>query len=159
MNLQNLKWTKNVDPKNTAPWAYQSFKPGNLFKLAWSKDSEHNANNPQREDLILLRQHSYVTHLVEVLDYKAEHEKWQGDFNIYRIVEVLWSIDWNELPETLRANELFDYQLHLEGGNVMSLNMPKFKEHWQNIGGLTAFQNRVQVTLDRVSRSRIAASN
>jgi hypothetical protein len=148
MTLQNLKWTKNIDPRGTEPWAYQSFKPGNLFKLAWSKDSEHNANNPQREDLILLRQHGYVTHLVEVHDHKAEREKSEGDFNIYRIVEVLWVIDWNDLPESVRANELFDYQLHLEGGNVMSLDMPKFKEHWQTRGGLTAFQDRVRATLN-----------
>ena len=147
MTLQNLKWTKNVYPKDTAPWAYQSFKPGNLFKLAWSSDSETNANRPHREDLILLRQHGYVTHLVEVLDYKAEREKSEGDFNIYRIVEVLWVIDWNDLLESLKQNKLFDYQLHLEGGNVMSLDMPSFTDHWHNIGGLTAFQDRVRATL------------
>ena len=148
MTLQNLKWTKNVDPRGTEPWAYQSFKPGNLFKLAWSKKSESNANKPQREDLILLRQHGYVTHLVEVHDYKAEHEKSEGDFDIYRIVEVRWVIDWNEPPESLKANKLFGYQLHLEGGNVMSLDMEKCKEHWQTRGGLTAFQDRVLATLN-----------
>ena len=81
MNLQNLKWTKNVKPKDQEPWAYQAFNVGNLFKLAW-KDDEGNANKPQRGDLILVRQSSYVTHLVEVLDYKAEREKWR-DFNIH----------------------------------------------------------------------------
>lgn len=63
-------------------------------------------------------------------------------------MEVLWVIDWNDLPEPVRANELFDYQLHLEGGNIMSLDMPKFKEHWQTRGGLTAFQDRVRATLN-----------
>jgi hypothetical protein len=57
------------------------------------KDDEGNASKPQRKKLILLRHNTYVTHLIEVLDYKPEHEKWQGDFNIYRIVEVLWVID------------------------------------------------------------------
>lgn len=148
MILQNLKWTKNVNPKDTAPWAYQSFKAGNLFKLAWSKDSEYNAHKPQREDLILLRQHCYVTHLVEVLDYKAEREKSEGDFNIYRIVEVRWVIDWNDCPESVRANELFDYRLSLEGGNIMSLDMPTFRDHWHTRGGLTAFQDRVRAILN-----------
>ncbi|MCF2970913.1 hypothetical protein L1047_06860 [Synechococcus sp. Nb3U1] len=66
MNLQNLKWTKNVKPKNGEPWAYQAFKVGNLFKLAW-KDDEGNANKPQQGDLVLIRQGGYVTHLVEIL--------------------------------------------------------------------------------------------
>jgi hypothetical protein len=30
-----------------------------------------------------------VTHLIEVLDYEPKRGKWQGDFNIYQIVEVL----------------------------------------------------------------------
>jgi hypothetical protein len=76
VNLQKLRWTKNVKPVNQEPRAYETFKVGNLFKLAW-KDDEGNASRPQREDLILLRQGGYVTHLVEVLDYKPEREKWQ----------------------------------------------------------------------------------
>lgn len=61
---------------------------GKLFKLAW-KDDEGNANKPQRGDLLLIRQSGYVTYLVKILDYKSAREDWQGDFNIYRIVEVL----------------------------------------------------------------------
>ncbi len=153
MNLQNLKWTKNIRPMGQEPWAYQSFKVGSLFKLAW-KDDEGNASKPQREDLILLRQSSYVTHLVEVLDYKPEREKWQGDFNIYRIVEVLWVIDQNNLPDTAKADVVFGYSVNLQGGDVMFLEtMPTFQQHWQNQGGLTAFQERVQTTLNLSKRS------
>ena len=158
MNLQNLKWTKNVKRTDSPDWAYQLFKAGDLFKLAW-KENEHNADRPQREDLILLRQHGYVTHLVEILDHKPEREKRQGDFNIYRIVEVRWVIDWSNLSDSMQANELFNYKLHLQGGDVMSLEMPSFKTHWQDHGGLTAFQHRVQTTLDRMNQSKIAASN
>lgn len=148
MNLQKLRWTKNVKPKNQEPWAYEAFKIGNLFKLAW-KDDEGNASKPQREDLILLRQGGYVTHLVEVLDYKPEREKWQGDFNIYRIVEVLWVIDWNNPPDSARADEVFGYPVKLQGGDVMFLEtMPTFQQHWQNQGGLSAFQERVRVMLN-----------
>ena len=81
-----MKWTKNVKTKNEEPWAYQAFKVGNLFKLAW-KDDEGNANKPQRGDLVLIRQSGYVTHLVEILDYKSERENWQGDFNIYPMLK------------------------------------------------------------------------
>ena len=118
--------------------------------MAW-KDDEGNASKPQREDLILLRQSSYVTHLVEVLDYKPEREKWQGDFNIYRIVEVLWVIDQNNLPDTAKADVVFGYSVNLQGGDVMFLEtMPNFQQHWQNQGGLTAFQERVQTTLNLI---------
>jgi hypothetical protein len=39
---------------NIQPWAYKSFKVGNLFKLA-GKDDEGNGSKPQREELILLQ--------------------------------------------------------------------------------------------------------
>jgi len=149
MNLQNLKWTKNISPKGQEPWAYQSFWVGNLFKLAWKED-EGNASKPQREDLILLRQDGYVTHLVEVLDYKPEREKWQGDFNIYRIVEILWIIDWNNLSNFVKADEVFGYSVKkYQGGDVMFLEtMPTFQQHWQNKGALSAFQAHVQDRLN-----------
>jgi hypothetical protein len=124
------------------------FKVGNLFKLAWKED-KGNASKPQREDQILLRQSGYVTHLVEVLDYKPEREKWQGDFNIYRIVEVVWVIDWNTLPSFAKADEIFGYPINLQGGDVMFLEtMPTFQQHWQNQGGLSSFQVRVRATLN-----------
>ena len=34
MDLQRLKWTKNVRRIDDA-WAYAEFKAGQLFKLAW----------------------------------------------------------------------------------------------------------------------------
>ncbi|NJM99664.1 MAG: hypothetical protein HC800_23215 [Phormidesmis sp. RL_2_1] len=149
MNLLNLKWTKSINPKGQEPWAYQKFKVGNLFKLAW-KDDKSNANKPQREDLILLRQNGYTTHLVEVLDYKAEHEKWNGDFNVYRIVEVLWVIDWQDPPSSAKADQVFGYLVKAyQGGDVMFLEtMPTFQKHWQDQGGLPAFQKRVQGILN-----------
>jgi hypothetical protein len=149
MNLQSLKWTKNVKPKNEETWAYQAFKVGNLFKLAW-KDDEGNANKPQRGDLVLIRQNGYVTHLVEILDYKSEREKWQGDFNIYRIVEVLWVIDWQDPPSSAKADEVFGYSVKAyQGGDVMFLEtMPTFQQHWQDQGGLPAFQERVRAMLN-----------
>lgn len=107
MNLQNLKWTKNVKPADGG-YAYSEFKVSELFKLAW-KDDEANANRPERSDLILLRQHGYVTHLVKVLDRQSEREEWQGDYNIYRIVEVLWAIDCSRPPVTAKADAIFGY--------------------------------------------------
>ena len=149
MNLQSLKWTKNIKPAGQEPRAYQFFEIGSLFKLAW-KDDECNASKPQRADLILLRQGGYVTHLVEVLDEKPGYEKWQGNFNIYRIVEVLWVIDWGNLPSSAKADEVFGYSVRgYQGGDVMFLEtMPTFQQHWQNQGGSTAFQAHVQTMLN-----------
>ncbi|MCL1491627.1 MAG: hypothetical protein M1G31_12870 [Pseudanabaena sp. Salubria-1] len=78
MNLSRLQWTKNVKPSDG--WAYSEFGVSQLFKLAW-KDDEANAKRPDRDDLILLRQHGYVTHLVKVLNRQAEREDWQGNYN------------------------------------------------------------------------------
>ena len=86
MNLQSLQWTKNVIPAEG--WAYNRFKVADLFKLAW-KDDKANANRPERYDLILLRQHGYVTHVVKVLNRQADRDDDPSVFNIYRIVEVV----------------------------------------------------------------------
>ena len=94
MDLSNLKWTKNVKHKDGELWAYPDFNPGDLFKLAW-KDNNSNTDKPDKDDLILLRQRGYVTHLVKILDYKHERESWEGIYNIYRVVESLWTINFN----------------------------------------------------------------
>lgn len=81
------------------------------------------------------------TQATEVLDEKLGREKWQGDFSIYRIVEVLWVINWENLPTSAKADEVFSYSVKLQGGDVMFLEtMPTFQQHWQNQGGLTEFQ-------------------
>lgn len=151
MDLQNLRWTKNIVPKGNEPWAYQTFGTGHLFKLAW-KDNEGNANKPAREDLLLLRQHGYVTHLVRVLDYKAESDAWRGDFNIYRIVEVLWGLgDWSSPAATLKADKVFDYPgvMYYEGGDAMYLAaLPTFQKRWQGNDGLKDFQAHVHSHLN-----------
>jgi hypothetical protein len=148
--LRNLKWTKNIVPQNHEHWAYQPFGKGHLFKLAW-RDNEGNANKPAREDLLLLRQHGYVTHLVRVLDYKSENDAWRGDFNIYRIVEVLWVIDWSNPVATLKADKVFAFPevLHFQGGNAMHLaDLPTFQDHWQGDNGLKNFQAHVHTHLN-----------
>ena len=145
MDLQRLRWTKNVK-RDDGAWAYSDFKIGDLFKLAW-KDDEANASKPQKDDLILLRQKGYVTHLVKVLDYKAEREAWEGDYTIYRIVEILWTIDCDRPPSSAKADEVFGYSevLKYQSGDVMELEtLRTFKQRWDNNGGLGAFQEYVR---------------
>jgi hypothetical protein len=149
MDLQGLKWTKNVK-RDDGAWAYSQYQVSDLFKLAW-KDDEVNANRPEKGDFILLRQQEYVTHLVRILDYKAEHEVWKGDYNIYRIVEVLWTINFDNPPVSAKANAMFDYPevLDYRGGNVMELEgRPTFRQRWNDNGGLGGFQSCIQNLLD-----------
>jgi len=155
MNLHRLQWTKNVR-RSDNKWAYSEVEDSKLFKLAW-KDDEANANRPDRDDLILLRQNGYVTHLVKVLNRQAEREDWQGDYNIYRIVEVLRAINFSNPPIAAKADEVFGYSavLNLQGGNVMKLEeLPTFKEAWESRGGITAFQDYVQSKLSAISNLR-----
>ncbi len=150
MHLTNLKWTKNIRRADGA-WAYLEFKAYHLFKLAW-RDNEPNANKPEKDDLILLRQKGYVTHLVRVLDYKAEREVGQSDYNIYRIVESLWTIDFGHPPGWAKADQMFGYSVTYQGGNVMELeSLPTFRQRWDNDGGLLAFQEHIQQTLQPFS--------
>lgn len=154
MNLQNLKWTKNVRPRPTdCSWAYSEFKVHKPFRLAW-RDNLKNAGKPDRDDLILLRQHGYVTHLVKVLNCQAEREDWQGDYNIYRIVEVLWAIDCSNPPIAAKAEVIFGYPevLRYQHGHIMELEeLPTFKGYWESRGGLNAFQDHVKSRLLAIS--------
>ncbi|MCC5637061.1 hypothetical protein LC593_14595 [Nostoc sp. CHAB 5844] len=52
MDLQRLKWTKNVR-REDGEWAYWRYKADDLFRLAW-KDDEANTSRPQKSDLILV---------------------------------------------------------------------------------------------------------
>ncbi|MBW4508038.1 MAG: hypothetical protein KME64_16220 [Scytonematopsis contorta HA4267-MV1] len=142
MDLTNLKWTKNIKHPDGDLWAYQNFNIESLFKLNW-KNNTSNADQPKKDDLILLRQKGYVTHLVKVLDYKHERETWEGDYNIYRIVEALWVINFEYLPTFAKADNVFGYPevLYYQGGNVMEIaTLPTFKEYWDSNGGCDAFK-------------------
>jgi len=154
ISLHLLKWTKNVK-RHDGDWAYSRYKVHDLFKLAW-KDNEDNTRKPEKDDLIFLRQHGYVTHLVRVLDYKPEREDWKGDYDIYRIVEVFWTIDFVNPPASVKADKMFDYEavLHYRGGNVMKLDdLPAFKSRWDHDGGLKGFQTHIQSLLELSSDS------
>ncbi len=150
MDLTNLKWTKNVRHQDSELLAYPNVNIGDLFKLGW-KDNKSNADKPHKDDFILLRQNGFVTHLVKVLDYKHERESWEGDYNIYRIVETLWVINFDSLPREAKADNVFGYPkvFNYEGGHVMKMEtLPTFKEYWDNNGGFEEFKNHVRTTLN-----------
>jgi hypothetical protein len=148
MDLQCLFWTKNIVPQGEEKWAYKPFKVGDKLHLNW-KSNEVNANKPELGDLILLRQRGYVTHLVRVSDDELKYESWRGDFSIYRLVEVLWAIDWDILSDSKRAETIFSYPVRYRSGNIMDIRtLPTFQKYWDKNGGLSAFQRQVREMLD-----------
>ncbi|MGF1939607.1 MAG: hypothetical protein RM347_035700 [Nostoc sp. ChiQUE02] len=104
MGLNGLIWTKNVKPLNGERWAYENIPivhPGlKIFALHWrnfENRDEINAKTPQEGELIILRQRSKVTHIVQMLNNQLYPDKNAGDkFNIYRLVQVVWMTnDWD----------------------------------------------------------------
>lgn len=106
-----------------------------------------NARKPKEGELILLRQNKKVTHIVKLLNNTLYDDRTGSDFSTCRLVEAVWMVDkWNTPPE---QNLVFDYALHLEGGDVMHLEtLPTFINKWGTPGGLQAFQKHVQDVLN-----------
>lgn len=68
MDLTKLKWTKNVN-NNDGGWAYQNIDLNSkIFSLHWKKKQEENAQKAEEGDLVILRQKTKVTHIVELLN-------------------------------------------------------------------------------------------
>ena len=145
MDLTKLKWTKNVNHPNKQ-WAY-SYEDIDLkskvFYLHWVKKSSANAKLPQEEDLIIVRQRTNITHIVQVLNNTVYSE---SENMPSRLVKAIWIAGfWNEPPE---EESIFGYTLNYPSGKVLNLEKsPKLNEYWNNKGGLSAFKKQVQKTL------------
>ena len=69
------------------------------------------------------------------------------NYDIYRIVEVLWAIDFDNPPVSAKADAMFDYRevLNYQGGKVMELEkLPTFRQRWDDDGGLGGFQTYIR---------------
>ncbi|MFB2772934.1 hypothetical protein ACE1AT_27225 [Pelatocladus sp. BLCC-F211] len=153
MDLNRLIWTKNVKPLDAEPWAYRSiatiYPNLKIFALHWRnlehKDETH-VKELQEGDLMILRQHGKVTHIVQMLNNQVYCDEQAGDeFNIYRLVQVVWMTDdWHNPPHT---DEVFGCKIKFPpSGKAIKLeNLKAFKEHW-SAKELT-FQQHVQNVL------------
>lgn len=124
MDLSRLKWVKVITPPADwqSYWAYNadeitSMKNGGqevinsngvvIFPLGFKNEK---ADKLAEGDLILLTQHSKVTHIVEVLDNSpTQSGEWFG-----RFVKVIWwkpDLDWNELPN---RDDVLGFKLHIQ---------------------------------------------
>lgn len=162
MNLDNLKWVKNVKHKNTdRHWAYADLNEmvipeAQIFRLHWSSNREdNNAQKPQKNDLALLLQRAKVTHIVEFLDNEV-YGNTQNRWGIYRIVKSVWmpleKSAWENLPH---QREIFGFDYVVGDGNIHNLvasnRMPQFHRYWDERGGLEAFYNRLNSQLAEIT--------
>lgn len=156
MDLNGLIWTKNVKPLNGEDWAYQNIPISTIhpelkiFALHWrnlENRDEKGARAPQEGELMILRQRSKVTHIVQMLNNQLYFDKIAGEeFNIYRLVQVSWMTDdWHNPPQN---EEVFNCSLNFpQFGKAIKLeNLKKFQERW-NTEGL-AFQQHVKNVLN-----------
>lgn len=154
MDLNGLIWTKNVRPLDGERWAYESiptiYPDLNIFALHWRNldhKDEINASKPQEGELIILRQHGKVTHIVQMLNKKVYVDQKAGnEFNIYRIVKVVWMADnWDIPPD---AKEVFGCDINFPpNGKVIQLDhLQEFQKRW-NTQEIT-FEQHVQKVLN-----------
>lgn len=131
MNLNSLKWTKNVN-RDDGKWAYspQEINSNLIFCLHWKPQSRNNAQKPQEKDLVILRQKARVTHVVEFLNNEIYDGDGHNDW-IYRLVKVIWIADvWSEPP---LQTKVFGCKLNLQGGDVMELtNIKAISDTWKD---------------------------
>ncbi|MEI6331676.1 MAG: hypothetical protein ACOYN8_12230 [Pseudanabaena sp.] len=153
IDLSRLKWTKNVD--NPDVWVYRHNEISYPylvpeFKLHWAKGEKANCGKPDIGDIILLRQQTKVTHLVMPLDDQIGNVS-NPTHPLIRRVQVLWiapeslhTPDAQIWDDALSQNDVFGFNVRLEGGDVMLLeNIKALTETFKDQGGLDAFQKRV----------------
>lgn len=95
-------WTKSVTPKGKdRGWAYSNvnFHFLRLFLLNWKLSYKDNACQPKTGDLIILRQYGCVSHIVKVMNDTLYDDRMydQHEYNISRLVQLVWITDWNKL--------------------------------------------------------------
>lgn len=77
INFKKILWLKEVG--DDGRWAYMDFNDGDIFDLHWPKKSEIYPRKPGIGDIIVLKQHKRLTHLVVPFSnrvLKRVHKRW-----------------------------------------------------------------------------------
>ncbi|WP_414576904.1 hypothetical protein [Anabaena sp. CCY 9402-a] len=148
-DLSRLKWSKNVsyDSKITF-WDFPINELSKIFILHWRKSSEANAAKPEDGDLLLIRQHARVTHVVQFFNNTVYDDGSGYDFSTGRLVQILWRA--NDLNNAPHNTEIFGCSINFppSGKAYFLENISDFHEYWSQRGGLAAFQNYVTGVLN-----------
>jgi len=151
MDLSRLQWIKVVTPPADyhSYWAYtpqeiETMKESGLqvinhgettiFPLGFKKNQ---LACLEVGDLIALKQHAKITHIVEVLD-----EQFLGaDEWFSRYVKIIWwkpDIDWESLPH---SREVLGSDLNYQGGSPLLFDsFESFRNTWKGTDALKEFQ-------------------
>lgn len=163
MDLTGLKWSKNVNHlDDDKVWAYDDYKvdySSRIFILNWKNDFERNACNPKKGELIILRQHAHITHIVKVFNNTLYDYGDGSNFSIFRLVQVVWmannldNLPLNKIESFPSNKEIFGCDVVFpRNGSVTNVKeKQELKEHWENQGGWQEFENHVRYTLDKFS--------
>lgn len=159
MNLSRLNWIKVVTPDKDWPyrWALspdeinaseeQIIQKNGLTILPLGFKSG-GADVLEAGDLMLLTQHSRITHVVEILDDQP-YEK--GGW-LHRYVKIIWwqpnLVDWDELP---RREDVLGFNVSIRKGIPYKFrSLDTFRERWDNQGGIDAFREYLAEQLELV---------
>jgi transcriptional regulator with XRE-family HTH domain len=160
MDLSRLQWIKVVTPPTDykSHWAYThqeiegmkksdfqviSHDSTTIFPLGFrGKQSAH----LDVGDLIVLKQHAKITHIVEVLDEQFfGTDEWS-----HRYVKIIWwkpDIDWDSLPH---SKEVLGVDLTpMKGTPYLFDSFESFRNTWQGTDSLKEFQAFV---LDKLAK-------
>jgi len=150
MNLENLKFVKNIDDPDR--WAYADWQQGSQQQLHWAnaKGDITNADKADLGDIILLvqkfppkSQETRVTHLVKVSSTSAE-TLGDEDWGIVREVEVLWVADFTNLANLLTDKDVFGWKRHRpQGTKIVKLENLKDNRVSQLWHSIEIFQRHV----------------
>ncbi|MCF4969478.1 hypothetical protein [Nostoc sp. CMAA1605] len=149
-DLSRLKWSKNVTftPSEITFWDFPINELSKIFILHWKKGYEANAARPEEGDILLIRQHARITHVVQLFNKTVYDDASGYEFSIGRLVQILWKA--NNLNHAPHNTEIFGCPIKFPpNGKAHFLeNIGDFNEHWNQRGGLPAFQNYVTGVLN-----------
>ncbi|BAY14677.1 hypothetical protein NIES21_04350 [Anabaenopsis circularis NIES-21] len=116
--------------------------------MHWKKGGEANAEKPEEGDLLIVRQHAHVTHVVQFFNDTVYDDDSGYEFSIGRLVQIIWKA--NDLKNLPHNKEIFGCSITFPpNGKAHYLeNISDFNKHWNKYGGLPGFQNYVTDVLN-----------
>ncbi len=156
MNLEQLKYIKNVSHLENGKWAYKAYGKSSYFPLNFreGRGVEANAMNLKKGDLIILSQNyraeqsqnaegtRYLSHVVEVVnEWHEDRPQWRNsEWGIVRWVKVVWA---NADPEQAPLDAELKRDWGWQNTQAKSLKSPSLMGYWQSLDTLQAHLKKV----------------
>ncbi|WP_414752017.1 hypothetical protein [Anabaena sp. CCY 9910] len=160
IELTRLKWSKNVNyqSEKVEYWDYRIDEVSKIVILHWRKGQEENARKPKEGDLLIIRQHAHVTHIVKFFNNTIYYDGSDSEFSTGRLIQIIWKA--NDLKNLVHTSHLYNLPHNTEvfgcpvvfppNGKAHSLeSINIFNEYWSKHGGMVGFHNYVKGVLDK----------